>query len=83
MSDPSGNDRLSDRWIEDANYIRLKNLQLGYTLPAGVLNFKNATRVYIAGTNLWTKTPYSGLDPEFTTAIDYTRSRNAEQQQAS
>jgi TonB-linked SusC/RagA family outer membrane protein len=82
VSDPSGNDRLSDRWIEDANYIRLKNLQLGYTLPAGVLNFKNATRVYIAGTNLWTKTPYSGLDPEFTTAIDYTRSRNAEQQQA-
>lgn len=82
VSDPNQNDRLSDRWIEDADYFRLKNLQLGYTLPAGRFGLKNGTRFYVAGTNLFTKTPYSGLDPEFTTAIDYTRSRNAEQQQA-
>jgi TonB-dependent starch-binding outer membrane protein SusC len=82
VGDPNQNDRLSDRWIEDANYIRLKNIQIGYTLPAGLLNLKNSTRIYLAGTNVFTKTPYSGLDPEFTTAIDFSRSQNAVQQQA-
>ena len=82
VNDPNGNDRLSDRWIEDANYFRLKNLQLGYTLPAGRFGLKNDTRVYLAGTNLFTRTPYSGLDPEFSTAVDYVRSSNAVQQQA-
>jgi hypothetical protein len=82
VNDPNGNDRLSDRWIEDANYFRLKNLQIGYTLPAGTLRLKNSTRVYLAGTNLFTKTPYSGLDPEFSTSVDYVRSQNAVQQQA-
>jgi TonB-linked SusC/RagA family outer membrane protein len=82
VSDPNQNDRLSDRWVEDANYFRLKNMQIGYTLPAGRFGLKNGTRFYVAGTNLFTKTPYSGLDPEFTTAIDYARSRNDQQQQA-
>jgi len=78
----SQNDRFSSRFIENANYVRLKNLQLGYTLPSGLLGLKNGTRVYVAGTNLFTKTPYTGLDPEFTTSIDYTRSSNSVQQQA-
>ena len=82
VNDPNGNDRLSDRWIENANYFRLKNLQFGYTLPSGLFNLKNGTRVYLAGTNIFTKTPYSGLDPEFSTAIDFARSQNAVQQQA-
>ncbi|HEV7993759.1 MAG TPA: TonB-dependent receptor [Gemmatimonadaceae bacterium] len=82
VQDPNGNDRLSDRWIEDANYFRLKNVQLGYTLPAGVLGLKNSTRVYVAGTNIFTKTPYSGLDPEFSTSVDFARSQNAVQNQA-
>jgi TonB-dependent starch-binding outer membrane protein SusC len=80
--DPSGNGRFSDFWVEDANYFRLKNLQLGYNLPAGKFGLKNATRVYVAGTNLWTATPYSGLDPEFTTSVDFSRSRNDQQQQS-
>jgi len=82
VNDPSQNDRFSSRFIENANYLRLKNLQLGYTLPSGLLGLKNGTRVYLAGTNLFTKTPYTGLDPEFTTSIDYTRSSNSVQQQA-
>jgi hypothetical protein len=81
VGDPSGNDRLSDRWIENANYFRLRNAQIGYTLPAGMLGL-NTTRVYVSATNLFTLTPYSGLDPEFTTSIDYARSRNGIQQQA-
>jgi hypothetical protein len=82
VSDPNSNDRFSSRWIENANYFRLKNLQLGYTLPAGRFGLKNDTRLYVAGTNIFTKTPYSGLDPEFTTSVDFTRSRNSIQQQA-
>jgi TonB-dependent starch-binding outer membrane protein SusC len=82
VNDPNGNDRLSDRWIEDANYIRLKNVQFGYTLPAGLLNLKNSTRVYLAGTNVFTKTPYSGLDPEFTTSTNYFGAGPAAQQQS-
>jgi len=80
--DPSQNARFSDFWVEDANYFRLKNLQLGYNLPAGRFGLRNSTRVYVAGTNLFTATPYSGLDPEFTTSIDFSRSRNDQQQQS-
>ena len=67
-SDPADNTRFSDRWVEDADYFRLKTLQVGYTLPAGLLgaNVRN-TRLYLSATNLWTVTDYSGLDPEFTT----------------
>jgi TonB-linked SusC/RagA family outer membrane protein len=82
VNDPNQNDRLSDRWIENANYFRLKNIQLGYTLPDGAFGLKNGTRVYVAGTNVFTVTPYTGLDPEFTTAIDYVRSRNDQVQKS-
>jgi TonB-dependent starch-binding outer membrane protein SusC len=81
VGDPNQNDRLSDRWIRDAHYFRLRNVQIGYTLPAGLLRL-NSTRVYVAATNLFTLTPYQGLDPEFTTSIDHTRSHNERQQQA-
>ncbi|HET8654554.1 MAG TPA: TonB-dependent receptor [Longimicrobiaceae bacterium] len=67
--DPAGNNRFSDRWIEDASYLRLKTLQIGYTLPASLLNGRlGNTRIYVSGTNLWTLTNYKGIDPEFTTA---------------
>ena len=81
VGDPNQNDRLSDRWIEDAHYFRLRNAQIGYTLPPGLWGLKT-TRVWVSATNLFTLTPYSGLDPEFTTSIDYSRSRNGIQQQA-
>lgn len=81
VGDPSGNDRFSDRWVEDADYFRLRNVQIGYALPAGMFGL-NSARIYVAGTNIFTVTPYKGLDPEFTTAIDYVRSRNGVQQQS-
>jgi TonB-dependent starch-binding outer membrane protein SusC len=80
--DPSQNSRLSDRWVEDADYFRLRNVQLGYTVPEGMLRGAQNTRVYVAATNLFTITPYKGLDPEFTTSIDFIRSQNAVQQQS-
>ncbi|PYR87758.1 MAG: hypothetical protein DMF84_30775, partial [Acidobacteria bacterium] len=70
MGDPNQNDRQSDRWIRDAHYFRLRNAQIGYTLPPGLWGL-NSTRVWVSATNLFTLTPYSGLDPEFTTSIDY------------
>jgi TonB-linked SusC/RagA family outer membrane protein len=56
----------SSRFIEDASYMRLKNVTLGYNLPSSVLKklkLSNA-RIYVSGTNLWTLTNYTGYDPE-------------------
>ena len=68
--DASGNNALiySSRFLEDGSYTRLKNLQLGYSIPRGTLDkygFSNM-RIYFSGTNLLTFTKYSGLDPEMT-----------------
>src|SRR5690606_16140575 len=49
------------RFFEDASFLRLRNLTLGYTLPP----IKNTQlRVYVTGTNLWLLTKYLGADPE-------------------
>jgi len=64
----SNNARPSSRFLEDGSYLRLKNLQLGYTIPNEI--FKNnglsLIRVFVSGTNLFTLTKYPGLDPEMT-----------------
>ncbi|WP_241507246.1 SusC/RagA family TonB-linked outer membrane protein [Aquimarina sediminis] len=53
-------------FIEDGSYLRLKNLQLGYTLPESILDKVGigSLRIYLQGTNLFTITDYNGLDPE-------------------
>ncbi len=62
--DPASNFRQSDRFVEDAGYLRLNNLQIGYTVPTiEAIGLKNL-RVYTGASNLFTITPYSGLDPE-------------------
>ncbi|WP_168196315.1 SusC/RagA family TonB-linked outer membrane protein [Echinicola soli] len=61
------NTRVSSYWLEDASYVRLKNLQIGYTLPARLLEKirVNKLRVYFSGDNLLTKTDfYYAYDPE-------------------
>ena len=58
------------RWIDNASFVRLKNLQLSYTLPAAIAKktgFLNGMKVYITGRNLVTFTGYKGIDPE----VDY------------
>lgn len=69
-NDLNNNGRFSDRWVEDASFLRFKNVQLGYSLPRVVLDkikvFQGA-RVYVAATNLFRITKYSGLDPEVVT----------------
>lgn len=68
--DPYQNGRFSDRWVEDAGYFRLRNVQIGYTIPAALLTrtkvFASA-RIYVAGSNLFRITKYTGLDPEVMT----------------
>ncbi len=65
----SQNNLHSNRLLEDASYLRLKNVSLGYNVPPKYLNkFGISTaRVYVNGTNLWTLTKYTGSDPEVST----------------
>lgn len=56
----------SDRYLEDGSYLRIKMVQLGYTLPV-TLTTKigiKSVRIYINAQNLYTFTKYTGLDPE-------------------
>jgi hypothetical protein len=64
----SNNARPSSRFLEDGSYLRLKNMQLGYTIPANVLKMAgfSQVRAFVSGTNLFTLTKYPGLDPEMT-----------------
>lgn len=66
LNDPNQNARISDRFIEDGSYLRLKTLQLGYNLPQNWLKKVrfDKMKIYITGQNLLTFTKYSGLDPE-------------------
>ncbi|MBD0254354.1 MAG: hypothetical protein ICV83_01440, partial [Cytophagales bacterium] len=66
--DPNRNrTTVSDFYVEDGSYLRVKNVQLGYTLPAALAGkVKLASlRLYVSGDNLLTFTRYSGIDPEF------------------
>lgn len=69
LQDPNNNSRESDRFLENGNFVRLRQLQIGYTLPATVLKklFVDKLRLYVSGENLFTITNYSGIDPEFST----------------
>jgi len=66
LNDPNQNARVSDRFVEDGSFVRIKNMQIGYSLP-GMLTKKwhiQKFRVYASASNLFTFTKYSGLDPE-------------------
>lgn len=52
----------SDYYVEDASYLRVESIQLGYTFD-NIPNFDGNARFYLQGTNLFTLTGYSGLDP--------------------
>lgn len=83
--DPNSNTRISDRFVQDGSYVRLKTLTLGYAIPTTALNsaFRGAVsrvRLYVSAYNLLTFTKYTlGYDPEvgsraatdLATGIDY------------
>lgn len=67
FSDANGNGRTqSDRFLQDGSYLRLKSIQLGYSLPKSLFNDLKLSqgRVYISGQNIFTLTNYGGFDPD-------------------
>ncbi|HEX2536344.1 MAG TPA: TonB-dependent receptor [Chitinophagaceae bacterium] len=65
LIDANGTEK-SSRWVEDGSYFRVKSVNFGYNLPRNILNrFKMENmRVYVAASNLFTFTDYTGYDPE-------------------
>lgn len=77
VSDPNGNQRPSDFYVESGNFIRLRNIQLSYSLPTNLISKAKMTaaKVFISADNLLTITDYTGFDPEVgggigTTGVD-------------
>ncbi|KEO74681.1 membrane protein [Anditalea andensis] len=66
----NGSSRVSDIFVEDASYFRLKNLEVGYSLQPNRLTGNSNIRFYLSGQNLLTFTQYTGLDPESTALMD-------------
>ena len=66
MSNFSTNAELNSYYIEDASYLRMRNLKIGYTIPANLLRKVGVERLklFIQETTLFTRTDYSGTDPE-------------------
>jgi TonB-linked SusC/RagA family outer membrane protein len=65
FTDPNSNIRVSDRYVEDGSFVKIKNLQLGYTFPKSMLkNVFRSMRVYAQVKNAFVFTKYSGYDPE-------------------
>jgi len=67
FGDPASTGRFSSRYVESAAYLRLKNIQIGYSLPKQLLakaKFIQNLRFYVSAVNVFTITKYSGLDPE-------------------
>jgi TonB-dependent starch-binding outer membrane protein SusC len=72
LNDPNGNNRVSDRFVEDASYLRIKNLRIAYSIPtkwSTLMNVKKA-QFYVSSQNLLTVTKYTGLDPEVGNGVD-------------
>lgn len=63
---PTNNNLFSDYYVEDGSFVRLRNLQFGYTVPSSVLRkiHVESLRVYVAANNLITLTRYMGFDPD-------------------
>jgi TonB-linked SusC/RagA family outer membrane protein len=67
IGDPNGNNRFSDLYVQSGTYIKLQNMQIGYTFPPSLIGRKLFTRlrVYAGGLNLLTISKYKGYDPDF------------------
>ena len=59
---------LSSFYVEDGSFVRMRNLQLGYNVPANLARWLSAARVYVQAENLFTITGYDGLDPSLPAA---------------
>ncbi|MGF2412612.1 MAG: SusC/RagA family TonB-linked outer membrane protein, partial [Ferruginibacter sp.] len=70
FTDDNSNIRVSDRYVEDGSFVKIKNIQLGYTFPASVTKkVFSKLRIYAQVKNAYTFTKYSGFDPEIAGGI--------------
>ena len=69
--DSNNNRRASDRYIEDGSFVKIKNIQFGYSLPESFYNSSGFTKVrfYAQVKNAITFTNYSGYDPEISSGV--------------
>jgi TonB-linked SusC/RagA family outer membrane protein len=68
QTDPNGNNRVSDRWVQDGSYLKVQNVQLGYTIPKNILDRIAAVenfRIYFQAQNLFSLTKLVCYDPDF------------------
>ena len=67
------NSAISDRFVESGNFLRLKNIQVGYSLPKELISKVGISRLrfYASCSNLFTITRYKGYDPEIGSGVDY------------
>ncbi|MCB0643327.1 MAG: SusC/RagA family TonB-linked outer membrane protein, partial [Phaeodactylibacter sp.] len=64
IGDPNANNRLSDRFVESGNYLRIQAIEIGYNLPLDN-NIIRSARISVSGQNVYTFTKYRGFDPDF------------------
>jgi hypothetical protein len=79
MNDANNNTRPSSFYVENASFVRLRNIQIGYSIPSAILKQMkmSACRIYVSADNLLTITKYTGFDPEVgSTYNPYTGSYN-------
>ncbi len=69
--DPNGNTRESDRFLEKGDFLKMRQLQIGYSLPKMIARkaYMERCRVYVSAENLFTITSYDGVDPEFSRGV--------------
>jgi TonB-dependent starch-binding outer membrane protein SusC len=62
----NGNQRVTNLYVEDGSFVKLKNISLGYTLPGSLTQKMHlkSLKVYASASNIFTITKYSGMDPE-------------------
>ncbi len=66
FGDPNENSRISNRFIEDGSFLRIRNITLSYNFPKSILEKVKVQglSIYLSGQNLWLLSDYSGYDPE-------------------
>lgn len=72
------NTRVSDFWVQNKSFVKIKNIQLGYTIPKSLVNRFSIDKLRVYGSleNFFTFTKYDGLDPEVS-GVDYPTMRQA------
>jgi TonB-linked SusC/RagA family outer membrane protein len=65
--DNNGNNRFSNRWVQDGSYLKMQNVQIGYTFPKSILHVPGieSLRIYVQGQNLFAISKMWGYDPDF------------------